>query len=111
MLTLAQIFDCAPSQYLISPPATGRSCISTKEGILLNYFRHLSSVECPGIEDSQVSGVGDILLKLYIMNIKNLSNFPSTLKFLDEALDEEWHPGTFLFLLSECQCRMVNVRG
>ena len=73
MLTLAQIFDCAPSQHLISPPATGRSCISTKEGILLNYFRHLSSVECPGIEDSQVSGVGDILLKLYIMNIKNLS--------------------------------------
>ena len=58
-----------------------------------------------------MSGVGDILLKLYIMNIKNLSNFPSTLKFLDEALDEEWHPGTFLFLLSECQCCMVNVRG
>ena len=91
MLTLAQIFDCAPSQYLISPPATGRSCISTKEGILLNYFRHLSTVECPGIEDSQVSSVVDILLKcfvflngkLYIMNIKNLSNLPSTLKFLD----------------------------
>ena len=27
MLTLAQIFDCAPSQYLISPPATGSSCM------------------------------------------------------------------------------------